>query len=123
MDHRSGRRFARCSSLVKLFQFFGVPDSFIHKGTKDLVLIRPVLIVGAQVPCLQTFCELGPVFIPVKVCLKEHEMEKEPKLDALVRPNGMIMGFVSTGGFAKCGGLIKVFNRKIILVVYQQTCL
>ena len=71
VSHCAGSRFAWRPPPVDLFQLFGIPDGIIHKGMKDIVHIRPVLVIGSQVFRLQAFCKLGPVFIPVKVSLQE----------------------------------------------------
>ena len=119
VNHCARSGFAWCPALVDLLQLFCVPNGFIYKRTEDLIHIRPVLVVDAQAPCFQAFREFRPVFIPMQVCLQEREMEQEPKLDALVRPDGVVMCFLCTGVFAERGCLVKVLPGEVILVIHQ----
>ena len=67
MNHRSGGRFAGCSSGINLFQHLCIPDRIIHIRPENIKHIRSIFVINTKVSCLQAFGKLWPVFIPMKV--------------------------------------------------------
>ena len=67
MNHRSGGRFAGCSSGINLFQHLCIPDCIIHIRPENIKHIRSIFVIDTKVSCLQAFAKLWPVFIPMKV--------------------------------------------------------
>ena len=67
MNHRSGGRFAGCSSGINLFQHLCIPDRIIHIRPENIKHIRSIFVINTKVSCLQAFAKLWPVFIPMKV--------------------------------------------------------